>query len=280
MIKLVSIHGGHSGEFCNHAQDTLEEVVQAYIAKGFAWAGLTEHIPPNTDAFLYPDEIEVGLTAVACQQRFSRYIAEARRLQTRYADQIQLFVGFETDAYSGYGDYVKQLVRDFQPDYFVGSVHHIGDFPFDLSKAGYDEVATAVGGLANMYCHYFDQQYDMLQTIQPRVVGHFDYVRILDPDYPTQLQQPQVWSRILRNLQYIQEQHMVLDFNVKAFRKGQPEPYVSQPILREALARGITIVPGDDSHGINSVGEDIDRGIAILQAARAETNWQLPITDN
>ncbi len=33
--KYVSIHGGHSGEFCSHAQDSLEEMVQEYIRQGF-----------------------------------------------------------------------------------------------------------------------------------------------------------------------------------------------------------------------------------------------------
>ncbi len=39
---LVSIHGGHSGEFCQHAGDSLEAILEAYAAQGFAWVGITE----------------------------------------------------------------------------------------------------------------------------------------------------------------------------------------------------------------------------------------------
>ena len=44
-IELVSLHGGHSGEFCSHARDTLEEMVLAYIDQGFDRVGITEHMP-------------------------------------------------------------------------------------------------------------------------------------------------------------------------------------------------------------------------------------------
>ena len=44
-IASVSVHGGHSGQFCHHATDTLEEIIQQYIAKQFPWVGITEHAP-------------------------------------------------------------------------------------------------------------------------------------------------------------------------------------------------------------------------------------------
>lgn len=49
-------HHSHSGQFCGHAKDTLEEVIQAAIAKGFHTFALTEHIPrPLVD--FYPEEV-------------------------------------------------------------------------------------------------------------------------------------------------------------------------------------------------------------------------------
>jgi len=49
-------HHSHSGQFCGHAKDTLEEVVQAAIAKGFHSFALTEHIPRPLQDF-YPEEV-------------------------------------------------------------------------------------------------------------------------------------------------------------------------------------------------------------------------------
>ena len=35
----ASIHGGHSGQFCLHARDRLEDIIKRYIELGFAWGG-------------------------------------------------------------------------------------------------------------------------------------------------------------------------------------------------------------------------------------------------
>ena len=61
-IEKVSVHGGHSGQFCNHATDSLEEIVRAYIDQGFSWVGITEHTPAPTEDLLDQDQREAGLT--------------------------------------------------------------------------------------------------------------------------------------------------------------------------------------------------------------------------
>ncbi len=274
--QLVSIHGGHSGQFCNHAENNLEEIVQAYIEQEFSWVGITEHMPPVNDAFLYPEEIEAGLTAVTLQHRFSHYIHTCRQLQIKYAPYIKLFVGFEGESYSGTIPFIRQLITQFRPDYVVGSLHHVDDIPFDFSQAEYERAITAVNGIDSLYGRYFDQQHHMIDALRPQVVGHFDHIRRFDDDYLTRLQKPAIWSRILRNLQMIKKRGLILDYNVAALRKGQPEPSVCQPILETAVSMGIPLIPGDDSHGLATVGKNISKGIGILQAAGVDTNWTFP----
>jgi len=133
-VQRVSVHGGHSGEFCCHAADSLEEIVVAYLVRGFDWVGITEHIPPVDDRFRYPEEIEAGLRARQLYGRFERYIATCRRLQQKYVQSIQLYVGFETEACSGAIPFIRDLARLFEPDYIVGSVHHVDDIGFDFSR--------------------------------------------------------------------------------------------------------------------------------------------------
>jgi histidinol-phosphatase (PHP family) len=49
-------HHSHSGQFCKHAKDTLEEVVQTAIARGMRTFALTEHMPRDVEDF-YPEEV-------------------------------------------------------------------------------------------------------------------------------------------------------------------------------------------------------------------------------
>jgi histidinol-phosphatase (PHP family) len=76
-IEKVSVHGGHSGQFCHHASDSLEEVIRAYVAEGFSWVGITEHMAPLSDALRYPDEVEDDLGADYLLDRFRTYLVNA-----------------------------------------------------------------------------------------------------------------------------------------------------------------------------------------------------------
>jgi len=276
LIPLVSVHGGHSGEFCNHAEDTLEDIINAYIKKGFKWVGITDHIPPVSDRFLYQDEKEAGLDAQIMYARFGKYISKCRNLQKKYAHAITIYVAFETETYSGYEAHIRKLIQEFQPDYIVGSVHHVDDIPFDYSPELYAQAADASGGLDALYCRYFDQQYEMIHSLKPAVVGHFDMIRLYDADYLSRLEKPEIQKRIQRNLNSVKSFGLILDFNLRALAKGAAEPYISKNILLRALNMGIPVVPGDDSHSADSAGLNIEKGISILQEIGFNCGWRKP----
>jgi len=273
----VSIHGGHSGDFCLHAKDHLEDMVQAYIEKGFQWVGITEHIPPPNDALRYQDEIAAGLDHEYLKQQFTRYMTTARSLQKKYQDDIQLFIGFESEAYSGYIPHVKSLIHQYQPDYIVGSVHHVNDINFDDSPACYEKAIKSAGGIIPLYKRYFEIQYEMIQQLSPKVIGHFDVIRLYDPLYRKHLEIPEISQRIHRNLSLIRSKELILDFNLRSLLKGADEPYVSGSILKVAQAMGISVVPGDDSHSLDTVGLNIDTGNRLLQNAGINVQWQKPV---
>ena len=273
---LVSAHGGHSGSFCNHAEDALEEIIRTYIDRGFRWVGITEHMAPVNDRFVYPDERLAGLDAAALQKRFASYFENCHLLKGKYRDQIEILVGFEAETYTGTEAFIKRVVAAFTPAYMVGSLHHVSDMEIDTSAQAYRAAANSVGGLEKLYCRYFDAQYDMVQALNPPVVGHLDLVRIFDPDYKARLQQPQIAKRVQRNLDLIKERELMLDFNLAGFDKPAGEPYPSRDILAAAIERGIALVPGDDSHGIRTVGRHFARGMALLEELGGELNWKKP----
>ena len=274
-IQKVSVHGGHSGQFCLHAKNNLEEVIEAYIAAGFSWVGITEHMPPLSDNHRYPDEAEQGITSVALQEQFSRYFSECRALQQKYADKLKIFTAFETETYPGSVAYVRKLIKATKPDYIVGSVHHVGGIGIDVNPQLYARAAMESGDLEQLYCNYFDAQLTMLGELEPAVVGHFDLIRIFDNNYLQTLQLHSVWARVERNLELIAELDLIVDFNLRGFDKTL-EQYPSLPVLKKAIELGIAIVPGDDSHGVSSVGRNYDKGIALLADLGHNCQWRQP----
>ncbi|PCJ43583.1 MAG: histidinol phosphatase [SAR86 cluster bacterium] len=273
--EKVSVHGGHSGQFCQHAQDNLESIVKAYIDQGFTWVGITEHIPPLTDNMRYPDEVKAELSAEFLQQRFVEYFQLGRELQKKYANQIELLLAFEIETYAGTKDYVHELIKQFQPDYLVGSLHHVNGLGIDYDKEYYQQALAEAGSMRQLYCDYFDSQYQMMQEFCPAVVAHFDLIRVFDPDYLSTLADPEIINKIERNLDFIAENKLIMDFNLRGFDKGL-EQYPSLSILKKAMAKGIALVPGDDSHGVNSVGRNYDQGVVVLTNLGASLQWQKP----
>ena len=273
--KKVSVHGGHSGQFCQHAQDDLESIIKAYIDQGFSWVGITEHIPPLSDAMRYPDEAEAGLSVDFLQQRFTQYFQLGRELQQKYADRIELLLAFEIETYSGTRDYVNNLVDQFQPDYLVGSLHHVNGIGIDYNRDYYQQALEEAGSMKQLYCDYFDSQFLMMEQFCPAVVAHFDLIRAFDPDYLSTLATPEIIERVERNLDFIADNKLIMDFNLRGFDKGL-EQYPSLSILKRAIAKDIAIVPGDDSHSIKSVGRNYDQGLTVLANLGASLQWQKP----
>jgi histidinol-phosphatase (PHP family) len=275
-VERVSIHGGHSGEFCSHAEDTLADIVTAYIAKGYAWVGITEHMPPVSDAYRYVEETTAGLDAPRLAERFERYVKTARRLQEAYADDLTLLVAMEIETYPGSIELAKTLIAEYDLDYIVGSIHHVDGIPIDSGQSEYASAVAAAGGISPLYCRYFDEQYEMLSTLNPAAVGHFDVIRVFDDDYPKRIHEPEVWRRVVRNLEYIRSQDLILDINLRALFKGASDPYPCHPILRQVAEMGIKVAPGDDSHGVASVGACWDEGMAALEAVGMPLIWTRP----
>lgn len=275
--NLISLHGGHSGQFCSHAQDDLEDIVLRYMDLGYTRVGITEHVPPGREDFLYPDERNLGLTVADLEKRFESYFQTVRRLQQKYASRIRIFAGMETETYAGYAAHVKNLIRRFKPDYLVGSVHHVDDVCFDYCKEDYARVVSLCGSHEALYQRYFDLQADMILTLKPFVVGHFDLIRIFDPDYEKRLVNPLVREKILRNLKLIKSLGLVLDFNLRPLKRGEKEPYLTASIRKAAREMGILLVPGDDSHGTAEAGGHVEKAIAILTAEGFGTDWPDPV---
>ena len=273
----ISLHGGHSGQYCNHAMDLLEDIILRYIDLGFKRVGITEHIPPINDAFLYPEEKALHLTADDLYKRFEDYFKNLNNLKEKYRAQIKIFAGMETEAYTGYELHVKQLIARFQPDYIVGSVHHINDIYFDYSREDYDKAAAICGSYDALYEKYFDRQYEMIKMLKPFVVGHFDLIRIYDQAYAKRLLNPDIQKKILRNLRLIKSLNLVMDFNLRPLTRGEKEPYPTDSILKRAKEMDIPVVPGDDSHGVNQAGGHVDRAIEILKTMEFNTLWPEPV---
>ncbi|MCJ1354435.1 MAG: histidinolphosphatase [Icmadophila ericetorum] len=257
-------HHSHSGQFCGHAKNTLEEVVQRAVSLGMETLALTEHMPRD-ERDLYPEEMETRESLFAL---FDAYYKEAKRLQNKYADQIHVLVGVEIDwIRSSSKEFVSNLFGEYEFDLFVGSVHHVNTIPIDYDNILYERARdTTEGTDEKIFEAYFDAQYEMLKALKPPIVGHFDLIRLKSDDFNGSFQQyAEVWRKIQRNLSFVAEYGGVLELNSAALRKGMSEPYPKEEICMEFLKSGGQFTLSDDSHAVEQVGFAFDLVLKFAQ---------------
>ncbi|KFA77675.1 hypothetical protein S40288_02708 [Stachybotrys chartarum IBT 40288] len=271
----------HSGQFCpGHAVDQLEDIIQHAIKLGFKTMGLTEHMPRYEERDLYPEERNVPPEEAiqVLDTRHSAYILEAQRLQALYSAQIHIIIGFEAEFIRpSYTAPVQALAAAAPVDYFIGSVHHVHSIPIDYDAARFARAVAASGGSEErLYEDYYDLQHEMLTALRPRVVGHFDLIRLLgrEPGRDVRLWKG-VWERVRRNLAVVREMGGWLECNTAALRKGLDEPYPCRAIAEEWLSMGGKFTMSDDSHGIAHLATNYARGLSYLESLGVDTLWTL-----
>ncbi|KAK3816430.1 MAG: Polymerase/histidinol phosphatase-like protein [Benniella sp.] len=304
---MFSFHS-HSGQFCMHAKGTLEEVVQSAIQRHFTIYGLSEHMPRYRVEQLYPEELH--LTTTDLERMYDQFLQEAARLQQKYRSQISLLIGLETEFFGPESvQYVQRLRQPHrqspwtttittttevsttspplvtlpQVQYIVGSLHHIHGMPLDFSQELYLKALEEVGkgSWETLFREYFDAQYEMLQGLEPEVVGHLDLVRIFfgaiprhhhhhhhdcaeedneDLSNENQSILPQsglteeLWGLVKRNVDFVIAYGGLFELNSRAWKKGLADAYPQRDILEYILSNNGRVTLSDDSHGPDDVG--------------------------
>ncbi|GAO19035.1 hypothetical protein UVI_02056520 [Ustilaginoidea virens] len=270
----------HSGQFCpGHAADQLQDIIQRAIALGFNTIGLSEHMPRYEERDLYPEELpDAQASLQALPPRHEAYLAEAQRLQTEFRREISVLIGFEAEFIRpSYAPLVRNLALAPCIDYFIGSVHHVHSIPIDYDGPCFRAAVAAAGGTEErLYEDYYDLQHEMLLALRPRVVGHFDLVRLKSerPDRDVRGWSG-VWARITRNLRLVREQGGWLECNTAALRKGLSEPYPCLTANKEWVKMNGAFTMSDDSHGVAQVGTHYMPALSYLESLGVENLWTL-----
>ncbi|MVA56802.1 histidinol-phosphatase [Agrobacterium vitis] len=268
-MTWFSYHGGHSGQFCDHAKSTLTEVIETAIDRGFTHYGLSEHCPRYREEDLYPGEERLGVAGLVRQ--FADYVDHAFKLRDAYADRIELLIGFETEKLppDTWLPSMEAIRHSHAFDYIVGSVHDIDGCWLDYSAQSTEALKRELGGTEAFQLAYFRSATDLVQRLRPDVVAHLDLVRKYEPagfEFSTT-----VLREVEILLEAIKAYGGILDVNCAAFRNGYGPVYPLPQILNRACHMDIRVTLGDDSHGVDTVGIELEQSVAAIRAAGFES---------
>ena len=268
------------GQF-DDGKSTLEEMLLASKAAGLTSLGFSVHCP-----------LPYGSVWACAQENLPAYIAEVRRLQEKYAGQIELFLGVEWDVIAD--DF------DLSPfDYAIGSVHHLpmamklpDNCPPELAKAfavdypSVDESADATarclnghfGGDTDAYAKaYFSEVKKIAAKEGAQIVGHFDLLTKFDEQRRFFTPPTKVYiDAALDAMETLVKAGKIFEINTGAISRGyRSEPYPSRKLLCALRDIGGKVTISADTHHISSVACAFNQAEKAAQECGFREVWKL-----
>lgn len=217
---------------CNHAEGSMEEYIQAAIAKKIDVFGFSDHAPMNFDEAYRMSFHEM-----------ENYEKEVLALKDKYKEQIKILLAYEVDFLDGY---IDERVLKRNVDYFIGSVHYLGSWGFDNPEF-IGEYRTK--NIDEVWERYFEAISFMAKSGLFDIVGHLDLIKVFN-----YLPKKDVRLIAQEAIKAIKKANMSIELNAAGYRKPVGEQYPSNPLLELIAEHDIPITFGSDAHAMSHIG--------------------------
>ncbi len=236
------IHTTHSD-----GRSNAEDYIETAINRGFSEIGISDHIlicktdetwcmaPPDLDS--YYEHIN--------------YLRETTKT-------IPVKVGLEVDYIEGRESGTEAMLKRYDLDYRIGSVHYIeGMMSIDSTPEIY-----AGKDFDFLFKLYFDTVTKAVESGLFDIIGHFDLIRIFcqQPSYdPTTLYRN--FSRCLK------EHDIVFEINTNGRNKPVNDFYPDKRFLGILAEDGNKVCVNSDAHFPNRVGQHFEEAYHMIRTA-------------
>lgn len=242
----------HTHTIFSDGKHMPEDNVLSAIAKNMASIGFSDHSYTDfkLDCCIKPVTIPA-------------YINEIRRLQAKYADQIEIYLGMEYDGFS-------TIENRHLYDYIIGDAHYlkIGDEYCVVDESRdmqLQDIRQHFAGDANAYAKtYFETYVESVQNLKPDFLGHFDLLTKFNVfDENSAAYRKMALDALSSSLKVTP----FIEMNTGAMsRKFKESPYPAPFLLKEILNQGGQIILNSDSHDLNHLDFYFDESIEILRS--------------
>jgi histidinol-phosphatase (PHP family) len=255
-LPLVDYHV-HTAR-CGHATGAMEQYVEHAIAAGLTELGFSDHL------FMYwlpPDRRDPELGMAEWEHDF--YIEDVERCRQRYASDIVIRLATEADFIPGHEAKLESILRRYDWDYVIGSVHFVDDWGLDDSRylSGFD-----AWDIDALYAHYFNLVGASAETGLFDTIGHADLVKKFG-HRPTQ-DQSENYSGLAARMA---KAGVCVEVNTAGLRQPVGEIYPHPDLLRACREAGVPTTLGSDAHAPNEVAADLVTATGLMRRVGYET---------
>ena len=207
------------------------------------------------------------------------YCDDVRKVAERWEDRLAVYLGLELDYVPGLSSFYERefLGRGF--DYFVASVHYVGDpgtvpWAYDESEDVFiREIQSRHAGDSRPVVEdYYSRLCAMVREVAnwgvPSFVGHFDRIALWNRDdryFPTS----DSWYLALVDeaLNAIQSAGMAIELNTSGWTKPAAKPNPNLTVLRRSVERRIPLIVSADAHQASKVARLYREAVELLRKA-------------
>lgn len=183
------------------------------------------------------------------------YVNKINNLKS--ASKISIKMGLEVDFIPSKMSKLMQMLNEFDFDYLMGSVHHIGDWCVDDGRQIHEWERRNVD---QVYQQYFALVQEMAKSGLFDIVGHLDLVKKFN------FRPKQDISGLLREtVEILSKSKMCVEVNTGGLRKPCREVYPSEKLIKMCFDNGLPITLGSDAHSPEEVGADFDKVFNLLR---------------
>lgn len=246
-------------------KNSVEEMIQGAIARGFSSIGIADHGP-----------IQIESECNMPWESFPSYEREIRELGEKYRKEISVFLGLECDWLKN-----RQKISfydDYKTDYRIGSLHFLG---YEDSWIAVDESPQTQSAAVNQFfngdwsafvCAYFQQVEEMTAAGGFQILGHLDLVKKFNGDGRFYDEEAAVYKPLVgRVLEAAADNKIAVEINTGAISRGWlKNPYPALWILKECRRRYLPIQINSDAHCVDGLDCFYPQALALAREAGYE----------
>ena len=255
----------HAHTTYDDGKSTAEEMILGAIAQGCTSLGFSEHstFPFGRDGWA----MENG--------RLPAYVEEIRKLQAKYAQQMDIFLGMEmdvdsTDTRSGW-------------DYMIGSVHYI--HPQGIRRSidfrGYhteETIREFFGGDPYAYAEeYFARVATVFDETGCQIVGHLDLAAKFNHQQPLfDEAHPRYLAAAADAVDALRKHDLIFEINTGAMSRGyRRAPYPTAELLKMMREQNCRICITSDTHSAGTIFHAFDEARELAKSCGYRESWVL-----
>ncbi|WP_058307705.1 histidinol-phosphatase HisJ [Gracilibacillus massiliensis] len=250
--------------FCPHgSNDAVSMYIEQAIKKGLTEITFTEHAPLPKN---FTDPTPEQDSAMAWED-LDAYLETIETAKKSYQSKIKINLGFEVDYIEGYEQETTSFLNEYGRviDDAILSVHMLkspddGYVCIDFSSEEFAKIIQQFGSVEAVHYQYYQTLEKAvlsdLGAFKPKRIGHLTLIQKYQKKYAVD-QSYQATIDHLLNL--IKQEQLELDLNTAGLYKEDCQMlYPPEEIIEQAIAKGIVLKPGSDSHESKTIARGFD----------------------